>query len=70
MKRALHFATKLNYSVKRGSVGDILLLSRAKMLFVAMIFSLMVSKKCSFSVTITSFCVHYSIAARCKFTIF
>ena len=35
MKRALHFATKLNYSVKRGSVGNILLLPCAKMLFVA-----------------------------------
>ena len=31
-------ATKLNYSVKRGSVGYIRLLPRAKMLFVPMIF--------------------------------
>ena len=49
MKRALHFVTKLNYSVKRESVGNILLLPRAKMLSAAMIFfSLAGSKKCSF----------------------
>ena len=34
MKRALHFATKLNYSVKSRLVGNILLLPCAKMLFV------------------------------------
>ena len=33
-------ATKLNYSVERGSVGNIRLLPRAKMLFVPMIFFL------------------------------
>ena len=38
MKRALHFATKLNYTVKRGSVSNIRLLPRAKMLFVPMMF--------------------------------
>ena len=71
MKRALHFVTKLNYSVKRESVGNILLLPRAKMLFVAMIFFLWrVAKNVLFSVTITSFCIHNSIAARCTFTIF
>ena len=71
MKRALHFATKLNYSIKRGSVGNILLLPRAKMLFVAMIFFLWgLGKNVLFSVTITSFRIHNSIAARCMFTIF
>ena len=40
MKRALHFATKLNYTVKRGSVSNIRLLPRAKMLFVPTIFFL------------------------------
>ena len=70
MKRALHFATKLNYSVKRGSVGNILLLPRAKMLFVAMILFLWWwAKNVLFSVTITSFCIDNSIAARCTFTI-
>ena len=43
MKRALHFATKLNYSIKRGSVGNTRLLPRAKMLFVPMSFSLSLS---------------------------
>ena len=62
MKRALHFVTKLNYSVKRESVGNILLLPRAKMLFVAMIFFLWrVAKNVLFSVTITSFCIHNSL---------
>ena len=70
MKRALHFVTKLNYSVKRESVGNILLLPRAKMLFVAMIFFLWwLAKNVLFSVTITSFCILNSIAARCTFTI-
>ena len=68
MKRELHFATKPNYSVKRGSVGNILLLPRSKMLFVAMIF-FSACKNVLFSVTITSFCIHKSIAARCTFTI-
>ena len=40
MKCALHFATKLNYSVERGSVGNIRLSPRAKMLFVPMVFFL------------------------------
>ena len=70
LERALHFATKLNYRVKRGSVGNMLLLPRAKMLFVAMIFFLWrVAKNVLFSVTITSFCIHSSITARCTFTI-
>ena len=38
MERALLLVTKLNYSVKRGHVGNMLLLPGAKMLFVAMIF--------------------------------
>ena len=47
MKRALHFATKLNYSVERGSVGNIRLSPRAKMLFVPMIFFSLAGWLCS-----------------------
>ena len=47
MKRALHFATKLNYTVKRGSVSNIRLLPRAKMLFVPTIFFSLAGRLCS-----------------------
>ena len=62
LERALHFVTKLKYSVKRESVGNTLLLPRAKMLFVAMIFVLCrVAKNVLFRVTIISFCIHNSL---------